>query len=244
MAITKQKKKEMVERLSKELASSTTAIVGTFTKLTVAQDFELRKSVREAGGHYRVVKNKLASRAATGTKVEPALKNLKGVSSVAYTAGDPVSLAKAMSAWVEKNAEFKFKVGIIDGRLISVEEIDALAKLPSKEELFSKLLYLINAPAQRLATVINATGRNVAVVINQAVEQNKFAAAPAGAAPAPVAAVAAPATEAAAEPAGNEVAVPEVVAAEAPAATEAAPEAKVEAAPEATSEAASEPSAS
>jgi len=225
MAITKQKKKEMVERLSKELASSTTAIVGTFTKLTVAQDFELRKSVREAGGHYRVVKNKLASRAATGTKVEPALKNLKGVSSVAYTAGDPVSLAKAMSAWVEKNAEFQFKVGIIDGRLISVQEIDALAKLPSKEELFSKLLYLINAPAQRLATVINATGRNVAVVINQAVEQNKFAAAPAGAA-APVAA--APATEAAA----------------APAATEAAPEMKAEAAPEATSEAASEPSAS
>src|ERR1700730_3779429 len=182
MAITKQKKKEMVERLSKELASSTTAIVGTFTKLSVAQDFELRKSVREAGGRYRVVKNKLASRAATGTKVEEALKNLKGVSSVAYTAGDPVSLAKAMSAWVEKNAEFKFKVGIIEGRLISVEEIDALAKLPSKEELFSKLLYLINAPAQRLATVINATGRNVAVVINQAVEQSKFAAAPAGAA--------------------------------------------------------------
>jgi large subunit ribosomal protein L10 len=237
MAITKQKKKEMVERLSKELASSTTAIVGTFTKLTVAQDFELRKSVREAGGHYRVVKNKLASRAATGTKVEPALKNLKGVSSVAYTAGDPVSLAKAMSAWVEKNAEFKFKVGIIDGRLISVDEIDALAKLPSKEELFSKLLYLINAPAQRLATVINATGRNVAVVINQAVEQNKFAAAPAGAA-APVAAAAAPAPVA--EPAGNEVAVPEAVAAEAPAATEAAPEAKAEA----TSEAAPESSAS
>jgi large subunit ribosomal protein L10 len=241
MAITKQKKKEMVERLSKELASSTTAIVGTFTKLTVAQDFELRKSVREAGGHYRVVKNKLASRAATGTKVEPALKNLKGVSSVAYTAGDPVSLAKAMSAWVEKNAEFQFKVGIIDGRLISVQEIDALAKLPSKEELFSKLLYLINAPAQRLATVINATGRNVAVVINQAVEQNKFAAAPAGAA-APVAAAAA--APAAAEPTGNEVAVPEAVAAEAPAATEAAPEAKAEAAPEATSEAAPEPSAS
>jgi large subunit ribosomal protein L10 len=239
MAISRQKKAEQVERLAKELSSSTTAIVGTFAKLTVAQDFELRKAVRESGGRYRVVKNKLASRAAAGSKVEEALKNLKGVSSVAYTAGDPVSLAKALSAWVEKNAEFTFKLGIIDGKLISVQEIDALAKLPGREELFSKLLYLINAPAQRLATVINATGRNVAVVINQAVEQGKFSG-PAVAAPEPASAVeaapaaevaapaapetAAPVAEAAAEPAANEVAVPETVAAPEPAAAEAAPE--------------------
>lgn len=183
MAITRQKKTEQVERLAKDLASSTTALVGTFSKLTVAQDFELRKAVRGAGGHYRVVKNKLASRAAVGSKVEEALKGLKGVSSVAYTAGDPVSLAKALSTWVEKNAEFTFKLGIIDGRLITVQEIDQLAKMPGREELFSKLLYLIQAPAQRLATVINATNRNIAVVINQAVEQGKFS----GPAAAPVA---------------------------------------------------------
>lgn len=174
MAITRQKKTEQVERLSKELASSTTALVGTFSKLTVAQDFELRKAVRSAGGRYRVVKNKLASRAAVGSKVEEALKGLKGVSSVAYTAGDPVALAKALSTWVEKNAEFTFKLGIIDGRLITIQEIDQLAKMPGREELFSKLLYLIQAPAQRLATVINATNRNIAVVIQQAVEQGKF----------------------------------------------------------------------
>ena len=220
MAITKQKKAEQVERLSKELADSTTAIVGTFAKLTVAQDFELRKAVRGAGGRYRVVKNKLASRASAGSKVEQALQNLKGVSSVAYTSGDPVSLAKALSTWVEKNAEFTFKLGIIDGKLIDVKEIESLAKLPGKEELFSKLLFLINAPAQRLATVINATGRNVAVVVNQAVQQGKFAAAPVAAeAPkasaAPVAEVAAPVAEAAApaEPAANEVAAPETAAA-------------------------------
>jgi len=232
MAITRQKKAEQVERLAKELASSTTAIVGTFAKLTVAQDFELRKAVRESGGRYRVVKNKLASRAAAGSKVEEALKNLKGVSSVAYTSGDPVSLAKALSTWVEKNAEFTFKLGIIDGKLISVQEIDALAKLPGREELFSKLLYLINAPAQRLATVINAVGRNMAVVVNQAVEQGKFGAAPAAKAPAPEAAAAA--AEASA-PAANEVAAPEAAAAAPEAATgEAAPEASAETTPEAS----------
>jgi large subunit ribosomal protein L10 len=175
MALSREKKAEKVAQLSKELESSTSAIIGTFAKLTVAQDYELRKTVRAAGGRYRVLKNKLAERAATGSKIEAALKGLKGVSSVAYTSGDPVALAKALSTWVADNAEFTFKLGIVDGKVINVEEVKALATMPGKEEIFSKLLFLINAPAQRLATVINATGRDLAVVINQAVEQKKFA---------------------------------------------------------------------
>jgi large subunit ribosomal protein L10 len=180
MALTKQKKAEQVTKLAAELESSTSAIVGTFAKLTVAQDYALRKTVREAGGKYRVLKNKLAGRAAKGTKVEAALQGLKGVSSVAYTSGDPVALTKAISTWVAENAEFTFKLGIVDGKVISVEEIKQLATMPGREELFSRLLFLINAPAQRLATVIAAIGRDLAVVVNQAVEQNKFT----GAAPA------------------------------------------------------------
>ena len=177
MALTKVQKAEKVELLAKELAGSTTAIVGTFAKLTVTQDFELRTVVRKAGGRYRVLKNKLAARASQGSKVEAALQVLKGVSSVAYTSGDPVELAKALSTWVKENAEFTFKLAIVDGKVLNVAEIQQLATLPGREEIFSKLLFLINAPAQRLATVINATGRDVAVVLNQAVEQNKFAAA-------------------------------------------------------------------
>ena len=191
MALTRAKKAQKVETLAAELQGSTTAIVGTFTKLTVSQDFELRQKVREAGGRYRVVKNKLASRASQGTGIEGALQGLKGVSSVAYTSGDPVALAKALSAWVKENAEFTFKLGIVDGKVINVEEVQALATMPGKEEIFAKLLFLINAPAQRLATVLAATGKNLAVVVNQAVEQEKFTAA-AGAA------IAAPATEASA----------------------------------------------
>ena len=185
MALTKAKKNEKVQQLATELEHSTSAIIGTFKGLTAAKDFELRKAIRAAGGSYHVVKNKLAAKSAEGTKVEAALQGLKGVSSVAYTSGDPVALAKALSTWVKDNAEFTFKLGIVDGKVIDVAQIDALAKLPGKEELFSKLLFLIQSPAQRLATVINATGRNLAVVVNQAVEQNKFTgAAPAQAAPA------------------------------------------------------------
>lgn len=176
MALTKAQKNKKVAALAADLEKSTSAIIGTFTGLTASKDFDLRKTVRAAGGSYHVVKNKLAARSSQGTKVEAALQGLKGVSSVAYTAGDPVALAKALSTWVKDNAEFTFKLGIVDGKVITVEEIGNLANLPGKEELFSKLLFLINAPAQRLATVINATGRNLAVVVNQAVEQNKLSA--------------------------------------------------------------------
>ena len=177
MAISKAKKNEKVELLTKELEGSTTAIIGTFAKLTVAKDYELRKVIREAGGKYRVVKNKLAPIAGKGTQVEGALQGLKGVNSVAFTAGDPVALAKAFAKWVGDNAEFQFKLGIVDGQLLDVEEVKQLASMPGKEEIFSKLLFLINAPAQRLATVINATGRDLAVVLNQGVEKEKFSAA-------------------------------------------------------------------
>src|SRR6201995_1259585 len=185
MALTKAKKAEKVAQLAHELEGSTSAIIGTFAKLTVAQDFELRKTVRAAGGRYRVLKNKLAARAAKGSQIEAALQGLKGVSSVAYTSGDPVALAKAISTWVEENSQFTFKLGIVDGKVITVDEVKQLATMPGKEEIFSKLLFLINAPAQRLATVINATGRDLAAVINQAVEQNKFAGAASAPAPAP-----------------------------------------------------------
>ena len=175
MAVTKAKKIEQVEKLTEEFQSASHAIVGTFSKLTVEKDFELRKAVRGVGGRYRVVKNTLAERAAKGTQVEQAMKDLAGVTSIAYTSGDPVAVAKALSKYAKDNPEYTFKAGIVEGRVIAIRDIDALASMPSKEEIYSKLLFLMSAPAQRLVTAINAVGRNVAVVLNQGVEQNKFA---------------------------------------------------------------------
>jgi large subunit ribosomal protein L10 len=218
MALSRSQKSDKVKKLAGELETSTSAIIGTFTGLTASKDFDLRKTVRNAGGSYHVVKNKLAAKSAEGTKIEAALKGLKGVNSVAYTSGDPVALAKALSTWVKDNSEFTFKLGIVDGKVIDVQEITELANMPGKEELFAKLLFLINSPAQRLATVINATGRDLAVVINQGVEKEKFAGKAAPAAQAEV--VAAPVTEAAAAVA--ETAAP-VVEAAAPVAETVAP---------------------
>ena len=174
MAVTKQKKSEQIQKLSSDLQNVGSMIIGTFGKLTVAQDFELRKTVRAAGGKYHVVKNTLAERAAKGTKVEGALKDLKGVTSIAYTEGDPVALAKALQKYVADNPEFTFKAGVLEGKVISINEIKALATMPGREEIYAKLLFLINAPAQRLVTAMNAVGRNLAVVVNQGVEQKKF----------------------------------------------------------------------
>jgi large subunit ribosomal protein L10 len=214
MALTRARKTEKVKALASKLEHSTSAIVGTFSGLTAAKDYGLRKAVRGAGGSYQVVKNKLVARAGEGTKIEAALQGLRGVSSVAYTSGDPVALAKALAGWVKDNSEFySFKLGIVEGKVLSVEEIKALATMPGKEELFSKLLFLIQSPAQRLATVINAAGRDLAVVVSQGVEKGKFAGAAAVAAvPAAEVAAEAPAAEAVAA----EVPVAEVPVVEAP----------------------------
>ena len=174
MAVTKAKKTEQVEQLGSELRKVSSMIVATYSKLTVAQDYELRKTLRGSGAKYRVVKNTLVERAAKGTKVEEILKNLSGVTSIAYTSGDPVALAKALSKYAKDNPEFTFKAGVVEGRVISINEIKALATMPSKEEIYSKMLFLINAPAQRLVTVMNAVGRDLAVVVGQGVEKKKF----------------------------------------------------------------------
>ena len=174
----KKEKKKDLAALKKTLAENKNIFITNYEKMTVKQDFQLRKTIREAGGRYRVVKNKLAAISSTGTQVESALKGLKGVNSVAFTAGDPVALAKVFAKWAGENAaEFQFKLAIVDGKLLNVEEIKSLATMPGKEELYAKLLFLINAPAQRLVTVLNAAGRDLAVVIGQGVEKEKFAAA-------------------------------------------------------------------
>ena len=174
MAVTKAKKIEQVQKLGNDLKNVTSVIVATYSKLTVAKDFELRKALRTSGAKYRVVKNTLAERAAKGTKIEEALKKLEGVTSIAYTEGDPVAMAKALAKYAKDNPEFTFKAGVVEGRVITVKEIESLATMPSKEEIYAKLLFMLNAPAQRLVTAIGAVGRNLAVVVNQGVQEKKF----------------------------------------------------------------------
>ncbi len=167
-------KQKDLDALKGELAKAPNLFVTGFEKMKVSQDFELRKTIRGAGGSYKVVKNNIAEKAAEGTPAEAVLKDLKGMCSLAYTTSDPVALAKALMAYAKVNPAFTFRAGLVEGRAIDIKSINDLANMPSKEQIFSKLLFLINAPAQRLVTAMNAVGRNLAVVIDQGVKENKF----------------------------------------------------------------------
>jgi len=170
----KEDKKKDIDSLRQDLANLKNLFVTGYEKLRVDQDFELRKVIRGAGAKYRVVKNNVAEIAAEGTPAQQVLKDLRGMTSVAYTSNDPVALAKALTAYAKANPTFTFKAGLVEGRAIDVKSIGDLATMPSKEEIFAKLLYVINGPAQQLVTALNAVGRNLAVVMDQGVKENKF----------------------------------------------------------------------
>jgi large subunit ribosomal protein L10 len=169
-------KHKEVESLRGELGRTQNLFVAGFEKLKVDQDYELRKAIRAAGGRYRVIKNNLAEKAAEGTRAQDLLTGLAGMTSLAYTQTDPVALAKALTIYAKNNPSFSFKAGMVEGRAIDIRAIHDLASLPSREEMFGKLLYLIQAPAQRLVSVLSAVGRNLAVVVDQGCKENKFTA--------------------------------------------------------------------
>jgi large subunit ribosomal protein L10 len=172
----KPEKEKDLESLRGELGKAANVFLTGYEKITVQQDFELRKTIRGAGAHYKVVKNSIAEKAAEGTKSADLLKNLKGMCSIAYTSGDPVALAKALTVYAKANPSFTFRAGMVEGRVVDVSGIQALATLPSKDELFAKVLYMINASAQRLLSTMNGVGRNLAVVLDQGIKENKFSA--------------------------------------------------------------------
>jgi len=167
-------KKKDAETLGSDLAKVSTVILTTFQGITVAQDTQLRRAVQSVGGHYRVVKNTLAERAGAGTPFEPVLKGLAGTNSIAYTETDPVALAKALTKVTKEVPAFRFKAGAVEGRVLSIAEIQQLAQLPSKEELISKILFLLQAPTQRVASTASAVLRNLAATLQEAVKAEKF----------------------------------------------------------------------
>jgi large subunit ribosomal protein L10 len=170
----KSEKQKDMEALREQLAKAQNVFLTGFEKLTVGQDFELRKTIRGAGANYKVIKNRIGEKAAEGIPAGDLLKELKGMCSIAYTSGDPVALAKALTTYAKANPSFTFKAGMVEGRVVDVTGIQALASLPPKEEIYAKLLYLIQAPAQRLVSAMSGVGRNLAVVIDQGVKENKF----------------------------------------------------------------------
>ena len=169
---SKGQKQKDLEALTEQFKNAKAAMVVGFQKMTVAKDQELRNQLREAGVSYEVVKNTLARRASEGTALEGAAEHFKGVTAVALSTGDPVGLSKAISKFTKGNPDiFTFKAGVVEGKVVALNDVEAIATLPSKEELIAKIMFLINCQAQRLATVISAVPRNLAVVVKQVSEQ-------------------------------------------------------------------------
>ncbi len=165
---TRAQKQKDLEALTEQFKNAKAAMIVGFQGLTVPKDQELRNQLREAGISYEVVKNTLARKAAEGTALENAADQFKGVTAVALSQTDPVNLSKAISKFTKANPDvFKFKVGVVEGKVVALADVEAIASLPSKEELISKIMFLFNAQAQRLATVTNAVARNLAVVFEQ-----------------------------------------------------------------------------
>ncbi len=184
---SKETKQKDLTALTESLAASKSAMVVSFTGLTVTKDQEFRNSVREAGAEYQVVKNTLARIAVKGTQFEGVSDHFKGVTAIAWTENDPVVLTKAISKFMKDNADFyTFKSGVVDGKLVDLAQLTTIANLPSKEELISKLLFVLNSQAQRIVTVINAVPRDLAVVVKQIGDQEGRAAGTPSAEAAPV----------------------------------------------------------
>ena len=169
---TKKQKQENLESLTEKFKNAKAAMLVGFQGMTVPKDQELRNQLRESGMSYEVVKNTLARKASEGTPLEAARDQFKGVTAVALSGGDPVGLSKAIAKFAKANPDiFTFKAGLVEGRVVALSDVEAIANLPSKEELISKILFLINCQAQRLVTVISAVPRNLAIVIKQIGEQ-------------------------------------------------------------------------
>lgn len=167
-------KQKKAEALREELQKAKTVILSGFEGTTVAQDTELRRKVAETGARYQVVKNSVVERAAQGTSLEPVAQKLRGTTSLAYTAADPVSLAKALTAHAKGNPALVFKAGVVEGRVVALQDLEMIASLPSRDDVFARVLFMLNAPAQRLAGTVSAVARDLAFVIQQGVKEKKF----------------------------------------------------------------------
>lgn len=218
---SREQKQKDLNALTEELSNSKSAMVIGFNKVTVAKDQEFRNQIRSAGAKFQVVKNTIARLAVKDSDFAGVGDQFKDMSAIAWTDSDPVVLSKTVSKFVKDNKDFyTFKAGVVEGKVVDFSQVESIASLPSKEELIAKLLFVLNAPAQQIASVINAVPRNLAVVINQIGEQ-----APESRSGATAKAEEAPATEEKAET--TETASDETPAAEAETSTEeAAPEAE------------------
>lgn len=176
MALSRAQKEDLVGQYSEGLAQAPHAFLISYQGIKVNDVTELRERVRASGGRYEVVKNTLALRAIEGKPLGALSETFTGAIAVVYTEADPVAVAKTLTEFAKTVPAVVFRGGIVDGKPIAANEVEQIAKLPSREELISKLLFLLQSPISRLVRTLNAIPRELVVVLDQVAQKKAGAA--------------------------------------------------------------------